>query len=47
MCMCIDFHTLNVNTYIDQYPILCIGDLLNQLHGICIFLKISLYADYH
>ena len=33
MCMCIDFCTLNANTHVDWYPIPCIDDLLNWLHG--------------
>ena len=47
MHMCIDFCTLNANMCMDLYPIPHIDDLLNQLHGACVFLKIDLCAGYH
>ena len=46
MRMCIDFRTLNANLHVDQYPIQHIDDLLNQLHGGYVFLKIDLHAGY-
>ena len=47
MHMHIDFCTLNVNMYVDRYPIPCIDDLLAWLHSVHIFLKIDLRAGYH
>ena len=47
MHICIDFHTLNANTYVAQYPIPCIDDLLDQLHGMHMLLKIDLCAGYY
>ena len=29
--MCIDFYTLNANTKLDIFPLLCIADSLNKL----------------
>ena len=47
MRMCIEFHALNANMHVDWYPIPCINDLLNWLHGAPMFLKIDLHAGYH
>ena len=47
MHMCIDFCTLNANTHVEWYPIPCIDDLLDFLHGAHMLLKIDLYAGYH
>ena len=47
MHMCIDFCTLNATMWVDQYPIPCIVNLINWLHGACMFLKIDLHAGYH
>ena len=47
MCICIDFCNLNVNTHVDKYPILCIGNLLDWLHGALVFSKTDLRAGYY
>ena len=42
MHVCIDFCTLNANMHVDWYPILHIDNMLNWLHGVCMFSKIDL-----
>ena len=46
MRMCIDFQLLSANTILNQYPILCIDNLMDCLHGTQIFSKIDLGLVY-
>ena len=40
--ICIDYHSINENMIIDQYPIPHIDDLLDHLSGLTIFLELDL-----
>jgi len=47
MRMCIDYQNLNVVTVKNKYPLLRIGDLLDQLRNAKFFSKIDLWSGYH
>nr|GEV97022.1 putative reverse transcriptase domain-containing protein [Tanacetum cinerariifolium] len=45
--MCIDYRELNKLTVKNEYPLLRIDDLFNQLQGSSVYLKIDLRSGYH
>ncbi|GJX36226.1 putative reverse transcriptase domain-containing protein [Tanacetum coccineum] len=45
--MCIDYHKLNKLTVKNQYPLLRIDDLFDQLQGSSVYSKIDLKSGYH
>ena len=47
LSLCVDFCSLNANTYLDQYPIPCIDELLDCLSGNCVFSSLDLQCRYH
>ncbi|GMH05046.1 hypothetical protein Nepgr_006886 [Nepenthes gracilis] len=47
MRLCVDYRELNKITTKNKYPLPRINDLLDQLQGACVFLKIDLRSGYH
>ncbi|GKC74007.1 hypothetical protein Tco_1119890, partial [Tanacetum coccineum] len=46
-CMCIDYRELNKLTVKNQYPLLRIDDLFDQLQVSSVYSKIDLWSGYH
>ena len=45
--MCVDFRSLNKQTRLDMFPILCIHNLLDKLGKARIFSAVDLLTVYH
>ena len=47
MRMCVDYRGLSAVTIKNKYPLPCIDELSDQLHGAIYFTKIDLRLGYH
>lgn len=47
MRLCMDYRQLNKVIIKNKYPLLRIDDLMDQLVGACVFIKIYLHSGYH
>ena len=45
--LCVNFHSLNANTRLDQYPIPRIDEFLDHLSGNYVFTSLDLQCGYH
>jgi hypothetical protein len=45
--ICIYYHALNNKTIKKRHPILCINELMDELHGEVFFTKIYIFSCYH
>ena len=47
LCMCIDYHSLNRQTWLDVFPIPRVADLFDRLGKATVFNSIDLSHAYH
>ena len=45
--MCIDYHSINNNTVVNQYPLPRIDDILDHLGGSMVYSKLDLATGYY